>query len=296
MFRRLLLFFLLIPMLAVFLPQDSAFSATSGVKFDLQGILISPTSRSALINGKIAREGERVDGIEIVAIAEDGVRVLSGSEEYAVPVGSGAWLEPSLVRAVRAAQTDPRSGPPVRRVDNGDTLSGIAEDYAGNGVSLYQVMVALFEANPQAFDGNINRLQAGAELRIPETLEIRDRAPETALAEVLRQTESWQVGKDLPGRAAQSLASIEIDPVDALAAFETGEYGPVRFGETLSGIAVQVSGDDVSMHQMMAALFDANPHAFGDNIDLLHEGAVLRVPGFDEINQASTLAANNYSR
>jgi len=296
MFRRLLLFFLLIPMLAVFLPQDSAFSATSGVKFDLQGILISPTSRSALINGKIAREGERVDGIEIVAIAEDGVRVLSGSEEYAVPVGSSAWLEPSLVRAVRAAQTDPRSGPPVRRVDNGDTLSGIAEDYAGNGVSLYQVMVALFEANPQAFDGNINRLQAGAELRIPETLEIRDRAPETALAEVLRQTESWQVGKDLPGRAAQSLASIEIDPVDALAAFETGEYGPVRFGETLSGIAVQVSGDDVSMHQMMAALFDANPHAFGDNIDLLHEGAVLRVPGFDEINQASTLAANNYSR
>ena len=283
-------------MLAVFLPQDSAFSATSGVKFDLQGILISPTSRSALINGKIAREGERVDGIEIVAIAEDGVRVLSGSEEYAVPVGSSAWLEPSLVRAVRAAQTDPRSGPPVRRVDNGDTLSGIAEDYAGNGVSLYQVMVALFEANPQAFDGNINRLQAGAELRIPETLEIRDRAPETALAEVLRQTESWQAGKDLPGRAAQSLASIEVDPVDALAAFETGEYGPVRFGETLSGIAVQVSGDDVSMHQMMAALFDANPHAFGDNIDLLHEGAVLRVPGFDEINQAATLAANNYSR
>jgi len=296
MFRRLLLFFLLIPTLAVFFPQDSAFSATSGVKFDLQGILISPTSRSALINGKIAREGERVDGIEIVAIAEDGVRVLSGSEEYAVPVGSGVWLEPSLVRAVRAAQTDRQSDAPVRRVDDGDTLSGIAEDYAGNGVSLYQVMVALFEANPQAFDGNINRLHAGAELRIPETLEVRDRAPEAALAEVLRQTEGWQAGRDRPRLAAQPPASIEVDPVDALAALETGEYGPVRYGETLSGIAVQVSGDDVSMNEMMAALFDANPHAFGDNIDLLHEGAVLRVPGFDDISQAATLAANNYSR
>lgn len=296
MFRRLLLFFFLIPTLAMFLPQDEAFSATSGVKFELQGVLISPASRSALVNGKVVREGERVDGIEIVAIAEDAVRVLSGTEEYAVPVGSGAWLEPSLVRAVRAAQTDPRSGPPIRRVNNGDTLSGIAEDYAGNGVSLYQVMVALFNANPQAFDGNINRLHAGAELRIPETLEMRDRAPETALAEVLRQTESWQAGKDRPGRAAQSPASIGADLATAVVALETSEYGPVRFGETLSEIAVRVSSDDVSMNEMMAALFEANPHAFGDSVDLLHEGAVLRVPGFDEINQTATLAANNYSR
>ncbi len=112
----------------------------------------------------------------------------------------------------------------------------------------------------------------------------------------MRQTESWQAGRDRPRLAAQPPASIEVDPVDALAALETGEYGPVRFGETLSGIAVQVSGDDVSMNEMMAALFEANPHAFGDNIDLLHEGAVLRVPGFDEISQTATLAANNYSR
>ncbi len=294
MFRRLLLFFLLLPTLAMLLPQNQALSATSGVEFTLNGVLISPTSRSALVNGKVVREGESVDGIEILAINEEAVRVLSGSEEYAVPVGSGAWLEPSLVRAVRPAQEERRSGSPVRQVNSGDTLSGIAEDYAGDGVSLYQVMVALFEANPQAFDGNINRLHAGAELRIPETLEMRHRTPETALAEVLRQTEGWQAERDRPRLAAEPPASIEADPVDALAALETSEYGPVRFGETLSEIAVRVSGDDVSINQMMAALFEANPHAFGDNIDLLHEGAVLRVPGFDEIDQTATLAANNF--
>lgn len=294
MFRRLLLFFLLIPTLAIFLPQNQAFSATSNVEFRLNGVLISPSSRSALVNGQVAREGEWVDGIEILAIEEDAVRVLSGSEEYAVPVGSGAWLEPSQATAARSAQTEHRSGSPIRRVNSGDTLSGIAEDYAGNGVSLYQVMVALFEANPQAFDGNINRLHAGAELRIPEALDIRHRTPETALAEVLRQTESWQAGRDRPGLAAQPPAPIEVDPVSAVAELGTSEYGPVRFGETLSEIAVQVSHDDVSMKQMMAALFAANPHAFGDSIDLLHEGTVLRVPGFNEINQTATLAANNY--
>lgn len=294
MFRRLLLFFLLIPTLAMFLAQEQAISATSSVEFTLRGILISPTNRSALVNGKVVRAGERVDGIEILAIEEDAVHVLSGSEEYAVPVGSGAWLEPSLVRPVRIAQVEGESRSSVRRVNNGDTLSAIAEDYAGNGVSLHQVMVALFDANPKAFDGNLNRLHAGAELHIPESLDMRRLDPQTAVVEVLRQTESWQAGRDRSGFASRQPVSIEAQPVSVVATFETSEYGPVRFGETLSEIAVEVSGNDVSMHEMMAALFEANPHAFGDNIDLLHEGAILRVPGSAEINQTPTLAANNY--
>ena len=92
MLRRIFLFFFLIPTLTLFLAQNKAFSATSSVEFKLNGVLISPTSRSAMINGKIVKEGERVDGVEILTIEEDAVRVLSGSEPYAVPIGSGAWL------------------------------------------------------------------------------------------------------------------------------------------------------------------------------------------------------------
>ncbi len=278
----------------MFFAQEEAVSATSGVEFTLNGVLISPTSRSALVNGKVVREGEHVDGVEILAIDEDAVHVLTGSEEYAVPVGSGAWLQPSLASAVHTPPTEYRSGSSVRRVNSGDTLSAIAEDYAGNGLSLYQVMIALFDANPQAFDGNINRLNAGAELRIPQMLDMRHLEHGIAVAEVLRQTESWQAGRDRPSLVAQAPESILADPVNVIVAHDTSEYGPVRFGETLSEIALQVSGDNVSMGQMMTALFEANPHAFGDSIDLLHEGAVLRVPGIDEINQPPTMAANNF--
>ncbi len=294
MFRRLPLFFLLIPTLAMFFSQEEAVSATSTVEFTLNGVLISPSNRSALVNGKVVREGEHVDGVEILAIDEDAVHVLSGSEEYAVPVGSGAWLQPSMARAVHPAPAIDRSSSPVRRVNSGETLSAIAEDYAGDGLSLYQVMVALFEANPQAFDGNINRLHAGAELHIPEMLDMRTLEHGTAVAKVLRQTESWRTGLDRPSLAAQAPEPTVAEPVNVIVAHDPSEYGPVRFGETLSEIAVHVSGDDVSMSEMMVALFEANPHAFGDSIDLLHEGAVLRVPGFDEINRGPTMAANHY--
>ncbi len=294
MFRQRLLFFLLIPTLTVFFSQEQALSASSSVEFTLNGVLISPTSRSALVNGEVVREGDQVDGVEILAIDEDAVHVLSGSEEYTVPVGSGAWLQPSVALAANAPPPEPRSGSSIRRVNSGDTLSAIAEDYAGNGLSLYQVMVALFDANPQAFDGNINRLHAGAELRIPEILDMRRLEHGIAVAEVMRQTESWRYGRDRPTLVAQVPEPIAADPVNIIVAHDTSEYGPVRFGETLSEIAVQVSGDGISMNEMMAALFEANPHAFGDSIDLLHEGAVLRVPGFDEINQPPTMAANNF--
>jgi len=49
-------------------------------------------------------------------------------------------------------------------------------------------MIALFQANPQAFSNNINVLLEGATLRIPDENELGRRTPATATAEVVRQT------------------------------------------------------------------------------------------------------------
>ena len=80
-------------------------------------------------------------------------------------------------------------------------------------------------------------------------------------------------------------------PVAAVAA--GSELAPVQAGETLSGIAAQLASQEgVSTNQMMLALLRTNPSAFiGDNINLLREGAVLRVPDRNEVLQQSAVEA-----
>jgi len=56
------------------------------------------------------------------------------------------------------------------RVRNGDTLARIASQVKPSGISLDQMLVALYQANPDAFVGNnMNRLKAGQILSVPDT-------------------------------------------------------------------------------------------------------------------------------
>ncbi len=63
------------------------------------------------------------------------------------------------------------------------------------------------------------------------------------------------------------------------------EYGPVASGETLWEIASTTRPNEaVTLNQMMLALLRANPQAFyQDNVNTLKRGAVLRIPGPEEI-------------
>ena len=66
------------------------------------------------------------------------------------------------------------------QVRPGDTLGGIASRVQSPGVSLDQMLVTLFRANPQAFMGdNMNRLRSGAVLSVPSAEDAgRVNAPE----------------------------------------------------------------------------------------------------------------------
>ena len=147
-------------------------------------------------------------------------------------------------------------------VQRGDTLSEIAERHLVGDVTRHQMTVALYDANPDAFDGNINRLREGAILQIPDLDMLDDRA--SATAEVVRQTEAWR----------EQLAEWFKPAMPA--APET--YGPVKRGQTLSGIAASLARDGTTMNQMMVALFETNPQAFDGNINLLQVDVVLQVP------------------
>ena len=134
--------------------------------------------------------------------------VLLDPPTYAAPA---AQSSPAPVRQAPAAQRETRSSGAVRRaataaplprlegdqyrVQRNDTLWEIAQRIQPDeSVSINQVMVAIYEANPQAFDGNINRLNAGAVLRLPDAETLYSINRSAATQEVQRQMRDWRGG------------------------------------------------------------------------------------------------------
>jgi hypothetical protein len=59
-------------------------------RFALTAVLISPTRRVAIVNGKPYERGESVNGAEIVRIDPDAVRLREHGNELVVPLGHAA--------------------------------------------------------------------------------------------------------------------------------------------------------------------------------------------------------------
>jgi len=59
-------------------------------RFALTAVLISPTRRVAIVNGKPYERGESVDGAEIVRIDPDAVHLRQHGNEVIVPLGHAA--------------------------------------------------------------------------------------------------------------------------------------------------------------------------------------------------------------
>ena len=87
----------------------------------------------------------------------------------------------------------------------------------------------------------------------------------------------------------------QAEPETGAATTASGEnrYGPVRPAETLWSIASRLRPDrSVSVQRMMLAIVEANPDAFViGNINGLRAGAMLRIPGRDEIGSDDPTAA-----
>lgn len=106
--------------------------------------------------------------------------------EEALPPMPG--LEPEVVFTPipQPQQTD------TITVQKGDTLWRISKMVRPQGVSVQQMMLAIQAANPEAFArGNINNMNSGQVLRIPQTSDVPMLAVRQAQVEVARQNEEW---------------------------------------------------------------------------------------------------------
>ena len=106
---------------------------------------------------------------------------------------------PSVARGARAAVAAGGSGR-TYMVQPGDTLNRIAAENRPEGVSMEQMLLALFQGNRSAFDAdNMNRLQAGKILRIPDAESARQLAGGAPRPQVVAHSSDF-------GRYRQKLA------------------------------------------------------------------------------------------
>ena len=120
---------------------------------------------------------------------------------------------PAAPRPAPATEAATSTAPPTGAagehgpVRSGETLRAIARSRKPADVTLEQMLVALFRANPDAFEGqNMNRLRAGRVLRVPTPAEASATAPAAAMAEVNAQAANWNSYRD---RLAGSVAGGE---------------------------------------------------------------------------------------
>ncbi len=101
-------------------------------------------------------------------------------------------------------------------VQRNETLWGIASRVRPDArLTMNQTMLAIFEANRDAFGGNINLLRAGAALRIPSADEIVRISSGNAFEEVKRQNEAWGSGSAYTAApVAETRPSLTLVPPD----------------------------------------------------------------------------------
>jgi pilus assembly protein FimV len=99
----------------------------------------------------------------------------------------------------------------TRPVKAGDTLRKIASETQHEGVSLEQMLVGLFRANQDAFDGgNMNRMRAGAIIGVPDKEAIAAVSEQQAKKIYVAQSHDWNnYRRKLAGAVADGAAREE---------------------------------------------------------------------------------------
>ncbi|MBW3567633.1 MAG: hypothetical protein KY410_06710, partial [Proteobacteria bacterium] len=98
---------------------------------------------------------------------------------------------PARAESTYPQQTSDTYGPIQRNENLWSIANRLRPD---ESISINQMMIALYRANPEAFQGNINRLKAGYVLRIPRFDQVSSLSRREAFNEAKRHNEEWRAG------------------------------------------------------------------------------------------------------
>jgi pilus assembly protein FimV len=160
----------------------------------------------------------------------------------AASVPSAAAVAPPAApaQAPRPAAPAPEGSYTVKA---GDTLGRIASQNRPAGVSLDQMLVAMFRQNPEAFAGsNMNRLKAGAKLNIPSASDAAALSAGEARREVVAQSADFAQYKSRLAQAVTGTPATAATPPTTAAG-----GGQVTTRVDDKGAAAQPAGDQLKI-------------------------------------------------
>ena len=203
----------------------------------------------------------------------------------APPAAAGPAAAPLPIRRPTAPDAAPASGNgatgslatgpggdtygPVR---SNETLWAISERLRANSdVSLNQMMVALYRANPEAFAGNINRLRRGAILRVPGGSDLAGVSSRDAAAEVRRQDGEWRgaasaapaLNSAAPAKSAAPARLQLVPPTESAAATAGNQGATPTAAPTADRLALE---RELAEQQRLLSLKDSQLQALQDRV------------------------------
>ena len=148
------------------------------------------------------------------------------------------------------------------QVERGDTLWGLASRLRPDSrLTMNQTMLAIFEANQDAFGGNINVLRAGARLRIPSADEVFRIDRNSALSEVQRQHSAWGGGGAYVAPEPTTRPSLTLVPPDDEVAAgdyedDSETYQPLTREQEIENRIAELEAADVPNQQSLIEIRD----------------------------------------
>jgi len=133
------------------------------------------------------------------------------------PSAAAPLPQPSTAASAGASEYGP--------VKSNETAWSIAKKLRPRGVSMEQMMMALLDANPQAFlEGNVNLLRSGQILRVPSVADIQQLSRQDARQAYRQQQDEWLARRNQRlQQAAESEATVSAEAGAEGQAAETGD-------------------------------------------------------------------------
>lgn len=174
------------------------------------------------------------------------------------------------------------------KVKYGDTLNKIAKEVKPADISLERMLVALYRANSDAFDGeNMNRLRTGKILHVPENSTFDQLAQVEAVKEIHAQATDWHSYR-------QKLAAASGAVAEHASGQETS--GKISTTVTDKAPAAKESASEVVRLSKGEAPGDkaaAGAKALQDKIHALEEEAIARSKALNDSNERIAMLEKN---